>query len=292
MRGTAYWNHLKLPRAPTARSSRNQASVSPVAPCRLRALTPSITVLARNRPRRICHAGTGQRRFWATLKLIANVFKPDAMPESYRRCSTDDERYYVPISETVIVAVLSWISPSETRWAASWRRPTSRRTATTTHTRSSPTRCRKRAISSTTGPRPPATSSTRRPVRNTPSSRTSTIPMRVFFNVKGPHLARRRRHVRGHFDVHDYIAMAKEHYEEVGNWLATSRSCRDLSADDYADHASRALLGADRRHRGDARLLPRRAGLAVTCACRCCSPVTGSTRAGRGACTSRSASYT
>jgi len=42
-------------------------------------------------------------------------------------------------------------------------------------------------------------------------------PMRVFFNVKGPLIwLDEHGNSCGHFDVHDYIAMAKVHYEEVG----------------------------------------------------------------------------
>ena len=54
--------------------------------------------------------------FWATLKPIANVFKPDAMPESYlANAPTEDERYYVPISDTVSSRPL-WISPQRNQW--------------------------------------------------------------------------------------------------------------------------------------------------------------------------------
>lgn len=41
--------------------------------------------------------------------------------------------------------------------------------------------------------------------------------MHAFFNVKGPliWLDEEGRPI-GHFDVHDYIAMSKAHYEKVG----------------------------------------------------------------------------
>ncbi len=100
--------------------------------------------------------------FWAQLKPIASVFKPDALPESYAaNAPTDDDRYYVPITETVSSRPL-WISPSG-------------------------------------------------------RLRAQGTPWRVFFNVKGPliWLDEEGKSI-GHFDVHDYIAMAKSHYEKVG----------------------------------------------------------------------------
>ena len=42
-------------------------------------------------------------------------------------------------------------------------------------------------------------------------------PMRVTFNVTGPLIwLDENGEPEGHFDVHDYIALAKAHYEEVG----------------------------------------------------------------------------
>jgi len=41
--------------------------------------------------------------------------------------------------------------------------------------------------------------------------------MRVFFIVKGPLIwLDEEGNSEGHFDVHDYIAMCREHYEKVG----------------------------------------------------------------------------
>ena len=49
--------------------------------------------------------------FWRDLKPITKVFKPDALPEVYiANAPTDDERYYVPITDTVSSRPL-WISP-------------------------------------------------------------------------------------------------------------------------------------------------------------------------------------
>ena len=39
---------------------------------------------------------------WRDLKPIDRVFRPDALPEVYlSNAPTDDERYYVPFTETV-----------------------------------------------------------------------------------------------------------------------------------------------------------------------------------------------
>ena len=54
--------------------------------------------------------------FWRSLKPIEKVFQPDALPEVYMaNAATDDERYYVPFTETVSSRPL-WISPSQNKW--------------------------------------------------------------------------------------------------------------------------------------------------------------------------------
>ena len=41
--------------------------------------------------------------------------------------------------------------------------------------------------------------------------------MKIFFNVTGPLIwLDENGEPEGHFDVHDYIALARAHYEEVG----------------------------------------------------------------------------
>jgi 2,4'-dihydroxyacetophenone dioxygenase len=41
--------------------------------------------------------------FWKYLKPISDCFQPDAQPEVYiQNAPTEDERYYVPFSETVL----------------------------------------------------------------------------------------------------------------------------------------------------------------------------------------------
>ena len=76
------------------------------------------------------------------LKPVEKVFQPDALPEVYiKGAATEDERYYVPFTETVSSRPL-WISPSCTMRAASamdvpaWKRgPMSSRTRSTSRSR-------------------------------------------------------------------------------------------------------------------------------------------------------------
>lgn len=59
--------------------------------------------------------------FWRDLKPITDVFKPDAKPEAcVANAPTDDERYYVPFTDTVSSRPL-WISPSTRRRARATR---------------------------------------------------------------------------------------------------------------------------------------------------------------------------
>ena len=53
---------------------------------------------------------------WKDIKPIAGVFQPDALKEVYLAgAPTDDERYYVPFTDTVSSRPL-WISPSQNKW--------------------------------------------------------------------------------------------------------------------------------------------------------------------------------
>ncbi len=61
---------------------------------------------------------TPTSEFWKTLKPIENSQKPDALPEVYlSKVATDDDRYYVPFSETVGSRPL-WINVKDDSWAA------------------------------------------------------------------------------------------------------------------------------------------------------------------------------
>jgi len=158
--------------------------------------------------------------FWATLKPIANVFKPDAMPESYlANAATEDDRYYVPISDTVSSRPL-WISPQRNQWCDILMA----KGAGLVNRHYHPHEVFAYTISGKWGYLEHDWTATAGDfVYETPGEGHTLVayehkdPMRVFFNVKGPliWLDEEGKSV-GHFDVHDYIAMAKVHYEEVG----------------------------------------------------------------------------
>src|SRR3954464_6159748 len=57
-----------------------------------------------------------ETEFWRDLKPITKVFKADALPEVFLSdAATEDERYYVPFTDTVSSRPL-WISPTQNRW--------------------------------------------------------------------------------------------------------------------------------------------------------------------------------
>lgn len=117
--------------------------------------------------------------FWKDIKPITNVFK---LPEIFcREADTDDLRYYyVPFTETVFT------------------RPPRRTAGATTATAGDF-------------------------LYEAPGEAHMLVayehedPMKIFFNVTGPLIwLDENGEPEGHFDVHDYIALAKEHYEKVG----------------------------------------------------------------------------
>ena len=55
--------------------------------------------------------------FWKDIKPIEKVFREGGLPEVYAsKIAEGDERYWVPISETVSSKPV-WISPSKNMWA-------------------------------------------------------------------------------------------------------------------------------------------------------------------------------
>src|SRR5437763_6222716 len=79
-----------------------------------RSVAPHATVITR----RDCMAETTEREFWRDLKPTEEVFRPGAGADAYiAEAPTDDERYYVPFSETVSSRPL-WIARTQNRWAA------------------------------------------------------------------------------------------------------------------------------------------------------------------------------
>jgi 2,4'-dihydroxyacetophenone dioxygenase len=158
--------------------------------------------------------------FWRDIAPIKDVFKPDAQPEVHiAGAPTGDLRYYVPFSETVSSRPL-WISPSRNMWAdvlyASGPGLVNRHYhphEVFAYTISGKWGYLEHDWVATAGDF----------VYETPGEGHTLVahhhpdPMRVFFIVKGPllWLDEEGKSV-GHFDVHDYIALARAHYDKVG----------------------------------------------------------------------------
>jgi len=158
--------------------------------------------------------------FWRDLKPIAEVFKPDAKPEVYlKNAPTEDERWYVPFTETVSSRPL-WISPSENKWCDILMA----KGAGLVNRHYHPHEVFAYTISGKWGYLEhggPATAGDF--VYETPGEGHTLVsyehpdPMRVFFIVKGPLIwLDEDGKSAGHFDVHDYIALARAHYDKVG----------------------------------------------------------------------------
>jgi 2,4'-dihydroxyacetophenone dioxygenase len=61
-------------------------------------------------------ADAAQTEFWRDLKPIEKVFQTHSLPEMFTpKIATDDDRYYVPLSETVGTRPV-WISVSQNSW--------------------------------------------------------------------------------------------------------------------------------------------------------------------------------
>ena len=61
-------------------------------------------------------ADAAQTEFWRDLKPIEKVFQKHSLPEMFMPdIATDDERYYVPLSETVGTRPV-WISVAQNSW--------------------------------------------------------------------------------------------------------------------------------------------------------------------------------
>lgn len=158
--------------------------------------------------------------FWKDLKPIADVFKPDALPEAFiANAPIEDERYYVPFSETVSSRPL-WISPSQNKWADILMAKSAGLVNRHYHphevfayTISGKWRYLEHDWIATAGSF----------VYETPGEGHTLVayehedPMRAFFIVKGPLIwLDEDGNPDGYFDVHDYIKLCKDHYEKVG----------------------------------------------------------------------------
>lgn len=158
--------------------------------------------------------------FWRDLKPIANVFKEDAKLETYiHNAPIDDDRYYVPFSETVSSRPL-WISPSQNKWADILMA----KSAGLVNRHYHPHEVFAYTISGKWGYLEHDWTATAGDfIYETPGEGHTLVayeheePMRCFFVVKGPLIwLDEDGEPDGYFDVHDYIKLCRDHYEKVG----------------------------------------------------------------------------
>jgi 2,4'-dihydroxyacetophenone dioxygenase len=158
--------------------------------------------------------------FWKDLQPIAKVFQPDALPEVYiQNAPTDDFRLYVPFNETVSSRPL-WISPQQNRWCDVLMA----KGAGLVNRHYHPHEVFAYTISGKWGYLEHDWTATAGDfIYEAPGEGHTLVayehkdPMKVFFVVKGPLIwLDENGETNGFFDVHNYIAMCREHYEKVG----------------------------------------------------------------------------
>jgi 2,4'-dihydroxyacetophenone dioxygenase len=161
-----------------------------------------------------------QTEFWRDLKPIDNVFREHSLPEMYTPgIATDDERYYVPFSETVGSRPV-WISVSQNSWCDVLYA----KSAGLVNRHYHPHEVFAYTISGKWGYLEHDWIATAGDfVYETPGEAHTLVayesdePMKVHFKVKGPLIwLDENGDPEGYFDVHDYIELCKEHYEKNG----------------------------------------------------------------------------
>jgi 2,4'-dihydroxyacetophenone dioxygenase len=158
--------------------------------------------------------------FWRGIEPIKDVFKRNAAPEVFiENAPTDDDRFYVPLSETVATRPL-WISPSQNRWADILRATEAGMVNRHYH----PNQVFAFTISGKWGYLEHDWVATAGDFAFESPGEAHTLiayehhePMKVHFNVTGPLIwLDEDGQPEGVFDVFDYIDICKEHYEKVG----------------------------------------------------------------------------
>ncbi|WP_448626028.1 2,4'-dihydroxyacetophenone dioxygenase family protein [Geodermatophilus sp. URMC 64] len=158
--------------------------------------------------------------FWRDIKPIERVFRKDAAPEVYLPDgATDDDRYYIPLSETVGSRPL-WISLQQNRWADVLMA----RTAGLVNRHYHPHQVFAYTLSGKWGYLEHDWVAERGAfVYETPGEAHTLVayesdePMRVHFNVTGPLIwLDEDGNPNGTFDAYDYLELARSHYEKVG----------------------------------------------------------------------------
>lgn len=165
-------------------------------------------------------AQENETEFWRGIKPIRKVFQPDALPEVYLpKIADDDERYYVPFTETVSSKPV-WISPSRNMWCDVLMA----KSAGLVNRHYHPHEVFAYTISGKWGYLEHDWIATAGDfVYETPGEGHTLVayehdePMRVHFKVTGPLIwLDENGEPDGYFDVHNYIDMCKRHYDNVG----------------------------------------------------------------------------
>jgi 2,4'-dihydroxyacetophenone dioxygenase len=158
--------------------------------------------------------------FWKSLKPVSPVFQPDALKDVYiSGAVTDDERYYVPFTDTVSSRPL-WISPGQNKWCDILMA----KGAGLVNRHYHPHEVFAYTISGKWGYLEHDWTATAGDfIYETPGESHTLVsyehkdPMRTLFIVTGPLIwLDEDGKPDGYFDVHQYIAMCKAHYEKVG----------------------------------------------------------------------------
>ncbi len=158
--------------------------------------------------------------FWRDIKPIEKVFRPGALPEVYHaRIADGDERLFVPFSETVSSKPL-WISLQRNMWADVLMA----KRAGLVNRHYHPSQIFAYTISGKWGYLEHDWTATAGDFIYEAPGESHTLvaydsgePMRVFFIVQGPLIwLDEQGNPAGHYDVFDYIAAARAHYERVG----------------------------------------------------------------------------
>src|SRR3954447_2343856 len=168
----------------------------------------------------IAMSETTNSEFWRDLKPIEEVFRPGAGADVYiAGAPTEDERYYVPFTETVSSRPL-WISPTQNRWCDVLYA----KGPGLVNRHYPPHQVFAYTISGKWGYLEHDWVATKGDfVYEAPGEAHTLVayeheePMKVHFNVTGPLLwLDENGDPDGHFDVFDYIELCRAHYEQVG----------------------------------------------------------------------------
>ena len=158
--------------------------------------------------------------FWRDLKPIEKVFQKHSLPEMFTPgIATDDERYYVPLSETVGTRPI-WISVAQNSWCDVLMATGAGLVNRHYH----PHEVFAYTISGKWGYLEHDWVATAGDfVYETPGEAHTLVayesdePMKVHFKVKGPLIwLDENGDAVDFFDVHNYIEICKDHYEKVG----------------------------------------------------------------------------